>query len=44
VWLLPVSKAESALKETHFQPVDEVKSKMADLLNGMSATWKMYMQ
>jgi hypothetical protein len=30
-------KLKSALKETHFQSVDEVKSKLADLLNRVSA-------
>jgi hypothetical protein len=45
-------KVKSALKEAHFQSVDEVKSKMADLLNRVSADdlqhcfeqWKIRMQ
>jgi hypothetical protein len=35
VYLFP--KAKNTLKGTHFQSVDEVKSKIADLLNRVSA-------
>jgi hypothetical protein len=45
-------KLKSALKGTHFQSVDEVKSKTADLLNRVLADdlqhcfeqWKIHMQ
>jgi hypothetical protein len=52
LWLLPFPKLKSAFKGTHFQSVDEVKSKTADLLKRMSGDdlqhcfeqWKIHMQ
>jgi hypothetical protein len=37
LWLLPVPQTEKYVKGNHFQSVDEVKSKLADLLNRVSA-------